>query len=69
MRMKVAKKKKIIPSYTYLGCPLTHNFSPKCFRMCAPDGEGRGVCGRIAPHSMRSRFQQAIDNYRDNSTK
>lgn len=50
--------------YTYLGCPLTRNRSPWCFRMCKPDAEGHGYCGRVAPHGIKSRIQKGIEEYR-----
>lgn len=49
--------------YTCLGCPLTRNRSAWCFRLCAPDDEGNGRCGRIAPHSLRSRIQLSIESH------
>lgn len=45
-----------------VGCPLTKNRSPWCFRLCKPHGK-YGACGRIAPHTLRSRIQKAIDEY------
>lgn len=52
-----------IKDYTYLGCPLTSNQSAWCFRLCRPDTEGHGRCGRLAPHGMKSRIQQGIEDY------
>ena len=40
------------------GCPLTRNLSGWCHGYCAPI-HGRGVCGRIAPHAILGRTQQA----------
>jgi len=62
-------KKKIksgegLKEYTYLGCPLTRNRSAWCFRICIPDSFGSGTCGRIAPHSLTSRIQQSIIDYK-----
>ena len=62
------KKKRVktssgLKEYTYLGCPLTHNRSPWCFRLCTPDGEGHGHCGRIAPHALKGRIQAGIQEY------
>ena len=57
------KPKKGLKEYTYLGCPLTNNRTPWCFRLCIPDTCGIGHCGRIAPHSLTSRIQQSIINY------
>jgi uncharacterized protein (TIGR00369 family) len=52
-----------LKEYTYLGCPLTRNRSPWCFRLCTPDGEGHGHCGRIAPHGFTGRIQAGIQEY------
>lgn len=51
--------------YTCLGCPLTRNRTAWCFRLCTPDGEGNGRCGRIAPHGLRSRTQLSIEHYNE----
>jgi uncharacterized protein (TIGR00369 family) len=53
-----------VKAYTYLGCPLTRNRSPWCFRLCIPDQEGQGECGRIAPHSLKSRIQAGIEKHK-----
>ena len=57
-------KIRAVPEYRYLGCPMTKNNSPWCFRMCEPEGNGKGQCGRPAPHAIRSRIQLSIDNYK-----
>jgi len=66
--MKVTKKRirtrNGLKEYTYLGCPLTHNRSAWCFRLCLPDEEGNGHCGRLAPHSLKSRTQLAIEDHK-----
>lgn len=41
------------------GCPLTKNRTPWCFRVCAPK-DGMGPCGRLAPHSLTGRTDDAI---------
>jgi len=51
-------------AYTYLGCPLTRNRTPWCFRLCTPDPDGSGKCGRVAPHSFKSRIQKGIADYK-----
>jgi hypothetical protein len=61
---KQIKPKGGIKEYTYLGCPLTNNRSAWCFRICMPDTLGNGHCGRIAPHSLTSRIQQSIIDYK-----
>jgi len=57
------RTKKGMKKYTYLGCPLTRNRSAWCYRLCTPDGEGNGRCGRVAPHSFKSRTQIAIEKH------
>lgn len=51
--------------YTYLGCPLTRNRSAWCYRLCAPDGEGHGRCGRVAPHGLSGRTQLSIKGQKE----
>lgn len=60
---------KGIKDYTYLGCPLTRNRSPWCFRLCVPDPAGKGVCGRIAPHGFQSRIQKGIEAHNGEKSK
>ena len=67
----MAKLKKIrtrvhgsVREYTYLGCSMTRNRSPWCYRSCQPDAKGHGVCGRLAPHSLKGRTQQAIEGHK-----
>jgi len=62
-KKKKVKTRKGLKEYTYLGCPLTRNRSPWCFRMCTPDLEGHGRCGRIAPHALVGRIQAGIQEY------
>ncbi len=61
---KTVRTKRGLKEYTYLGCPLTRNRSPWCFRLCIPDGEGHGQCGRVAPHSFKSRIQLGIERHK-----
>ncbi len=61
---KKKKQLKTLPDYRFLGCPLTKNNTPWCFALCEPDNEGIGECGRTAPHSMKSRIQKGIDDYK-----
>jgi hypothetical protein len=56
-----------LKEYSYLGCPLTKNRSPWCFRLCEPDQQNFGHCGRIAPHGLKSRIQLSIENYEKNN--
>ncbi|NCO43395.1 MAG: hypothetical protein COZ06_28850 [Armatimonadetes bacterium CG_4_10_14_3_um_filter_66_18] len=57
------KSSKRVKPYTYLGCPLTRNRSPWCFRLCGPDAEGKGRCGRLAPHTLKGRTQLSIEKH------
>ena len=61
---KCVKIQKALKKYTYLGCPLTKNRSPWCFRLCNPDTDGYGYCGRVAPHGFKSRIQQGIEDFK-----
>jgi acyl-coenzyme A thioesterase PaaI-like protein len=58
------RTKRGFREYTYLGCPLTRNRSAWCFRLCVPDGKGKGQCGRVAPHGLKGRTQLAIEGHR-----
>lgn len=58
------RKKKTSSKYTYLGCPLTHNRTPWCFRMCSPDEGGHGYCGRVAPHSLQGAIGKSIAKFK-----
>jgi acyl-coenzyme A thioesterase PaaI-like protein len=58
--IRKVRTSKGIREHTYLGCPLTRNRSAWCFRICTPDPEGHGKCGRVAPHSLLSSTQLAI---------
>jgi acyl-coenzyme A thioesterase PaaI-like protein len=61
---KTVRTSRGIRKYTYLGCPMTRNRSAWCYRLCPPDSEGKGRCGRVAPHSLLSRTQLAILKYK-----
>lgn len=60
---KTVKTNKGLKEYTCLGCPLTRNHAAWCFRLCSPDDEGNGRCGRIAPHGLKGRTQLSIERY------
>lgn len=55
--------RKGFKAYTYLGCPMTKNRSPWCFRMCRLNADGTGNCGRVAPHGFKSYIQQRIEDF------
>lgn len=56
--------RKGLKKYTYLGCPITKNRTPWCFRICRPNADGTGLCGRVAPHGMKDRIQQGIEEFK-----
>jgi hypothetical protein len=64
MTVKKAIRIREIPEYTYLGCPLTKNRSPWCFRLCRPNKDGTGLCGRVAPHLLMGHIQKGIIDYK-----
>ncbi len=61
---KLVTVRKDLKEFTYLGCPMTNNRTPWCFRMCKPRADGTGKCGRVAPHGFKSRIQQGIEDYK-----
>lgn len=63
MLKKKINKQKRLPDYRFLGCPLTKNRTPWCFRICTPDENNMGKCGRVAPHSLKGKIQNSIINY------
>jgi hypothetical protein len=65
-KKKVVKTRKGKRDYTYLGCPLTRNRSAWCYRLCVPDPDGTGQCGRIAPHSLKGEVALSIERHREN---
>lgn len=60
---RTVRTKKGIRAYTYLGCPLTKNRTAWCFHLCVPDADGKGQCGRVAPHGLTGRTQHAIQEH------
>ena len=66
---KVVNVRKGFKKYTYLGCPLTNNRTPWCFRICTPNANGTGFCGRVAPHGFKSRIQQGIEDFKKKQAK
>ena len=61
---KRIRVRRTLRAYTYLGCPLTKNRSPWCFRMCQLNADGTGFCGRVAPHGFKSHIQQGIEDFK-----
>ena len=62
--VKVVRIPRTNRTYAFNGCPLTRHQGLKCFRSCVPAADDRGPCGRIAPHSIKSQIQQAIENHK-----
>ena len=60
---KTVKTNKGLKEYTCLGCPLTRNHAAWCFRLCSPDEEGNGRCGRIDPQSSKGRTQLSSERH------
>ena len=54
---------KGLREYSYRGCPLTRNRTPWCFRLCTPDADGFGRCGRQAPHGLKGKTQLSIEQH------
>ncbi len=63
-RYKRVSIRRGLREHTYLGCPLTKNRSPWCFRMCKPNADGTGFCGRVAAHGFKSRIQRGIEEFK-----
>jgi len=61
--MNRVKTIKGLKAHTYLGCAVTRNKTAWCYRICPPDEKGIGRCGRIAPHSLKSAIQLAIEKH------
>ena len=62
LRPRDARKRITVPKYTVLRCPLNGHQVSFCMGLCEPI-DGRGVCGRLAPHAMLGKTQRAIAAY------
>ncbi len=52
-----------LPLYTVLPCRAAGRHQVGwCFRMCKPV-DGIGLCGRLAPHSIKGQAIQAMEQY------
>lgn len=60
VQKKTVRTIKGIREHKHLGCPMTRNRTPWCFRICTPDPDGKGECGRVAPHTLMGATQLAI---------
>jgi len=62
LRRRDPSRLRPLRPYTTLGCPMIHGKATWCRGLCEPI-KGRGVCGRLAPHAMKTRIQLAISRY------
>ena len=63
-KITTKRRRRGIRLDSHVGCPLTRNRSPWCFRICTPGSDGKGECGRVAPHALLSSTQVAILRHR-----
>ena len=61
-RVGPGAKRRGIRRYTVIRCPLNGHQAGWCRGLCKPIGT-RGLCGRVAPHSLQGRTQLAIAAY------
>jgi len=65
--MGVIKKKRRAARpprpYTTLRCLAAGHQGTWCRGLCTPI-EGKGLCGRVAPHALKGRTQLAIAGYK-----
>jgi hypothetical protein len=62
VRQVQGRRTRGLRRYTTLGCPMVRNRASWCMELCVPV-DGHGSCGRLAPHNMMGRTQQAIARY------
>jgi len=68
LRPKHARKRIAFRSYTIIECPYNGHQVSFCRGLCEPIN-GKGHCGRIAPHAMIGRHQAAIASYKARAVK
>jgi hypothetical protein len=49
-----------LPDHTARRCPILHFRACWCRGLCAPDANGLGQCGHLAPHGLVGRTQRAM---------
>ena len=49
-----------VRSHTIVRCPLNGHQVGACRGLCDPAEDGHGLCGRLAPHALVGRLQEAI---------
>ena len=57
-------KRRKLPEFRVRRCPMVGHQASWCRFLCEPIS-GRGLCGRTAPHGLKSRYQEAILEYKN----
>ncbi len=57
-----------LPAFTALRCPMVGHLPSWCRYLCEPI-DGKGICGRLAPHTMLDRTQRAILAYKERQAR
>jgi hypothetical protein len=60
--LKQVDPDKKLPEFRTLRCPMVGHQASWCRFLCKPI-QGRGLCGRRAPHGLKSRWREAIRRY------
>ena len=68
LRPRGDRKRISFRSYTTIQCPYNGHQVSFCRGLCEPIN-GKGHCGRIAPHAMIGRTQAAIASYQARAAK
>ena len=63
LRPRTERKRIALRSYTTIECPYNGHQVSFCRGLCEPIN-GKGHCGRLAPHAMIGRTQAAIASYK-----
>jgi hypothetical protein len=58
------RRKRRLRAYNTIRCPLAGHQAGWCRGLCTPVDD-HGLCGRLAPHSLRGRTQRAIADYQE----
>jgi len=62
LRPKSERKKRKLPEYRFLTCPMNGHQVCFCRGLCEPV-DNRGLCGRYVPEGLVGRTQAAIAKY------
>jgi len=66
LRSRNRRRRATFRTYTIIECPYNGHQVSFCRGLCEPV-EGKGHCGRLAPHAMIGRTQAAIASYKARS--